>query len=212
MDQYELSKKVNDAVILWAQGTDKLVVAIDGYTGIGKTTLLYNLAKLNSDIVAVNLDDFLFPREIFRPKLINAEDKSKMFEFEVCDDKKLGDFITTFKNTKALYEMDAYNGVTGKLDTPRVFDFSKKIMVVEGVFMFHPELVRSKFWDKRIYLQGDVDQIAERRIKREKERWGKDYISETNPNSYFKQVCIALDRYIASHHPEKIADLVLKVD
>lgn len=108
--------------------------------------------------------------------------------------------------------MYAHDGISGKVNISKTYDFSKKIMVIEGVFMFHPELSRSKLWDKRIYLEGDLEKIKERRIKREKERWGENYFPETHPDSYFRQVIIALDRYIDLHHPEKVADLVLKVD
>jgi len=212
MNQQELSEKANKAITLWASGLDKLIVAIDGYTGIGKTTLLDNLVKLNPDILAVHRDDFTFSRKIVHEKLANSEDKSKVFELEVIDSQKFSDFITAFKNTNTSCRVNTYDGVSGEVNIPKTFDFYKKIMVIEGVFMFHPELPHNKFWDKRIYLEGDINKIAERRIKREKERWGKDYFPETHPDSYFKQACIALDRYIESHHPEKNADLVLKVD
>jgi len=212
MTLQELAQRANKEINLWAQDTDKLIVAIDGYAGIGKTTLLREITNFNSNVVAVNWDDFIIPREIFREKLTKAEDRSKIFELEIGDDHKLEEFISVFKTTNASYEMKAYDGSTGKVDMPRVFDFSKKIMVIEGVFMFHPELSRSKLWDKRIYLQGDRDKTMERRVSREKERWGKNYVPETHPDSYFKQVVIGLDRYNKLHAPEKIADLVLKMD
>lgn len=212
MTPKKLANQANKAIVGWFNGKDKLIVAIDGYAGIGKTTLLDNLAKINHDIIAVNWDDFMFPRDILKKKLAKAKDRSKVFELEVGDDKKLQNLINSYKTTNRLYKMDAYDGSTGKVNVPRSFDFSKKIMVIEGVFMFHPELLRNRFWNKRIYLEGDYKKISERRIKREKKRWGKNYIPETHPDSYFRQVVIALNRYIKLHGPEKIADLVLRVD
>jgi len=205
------TQQVNKIIVGWAKEKSKLVVAIDGYTGIGKTTLLNNLVELNPDIVAVNRDDFLLPREIVRKKLVKVENRSKVFELEVNDNEKLENFVNKFRNSDEKYKIDTYNGVSGKVNIPKTFDFSKKIMVVEGVFMFHPQLPLNKLWDKRIYLEGDIQKIKERRIKREKERWGKDYFSETHPDSYFKQVIIGLNRYIELYKPNEIADFVLKV-
>ena len=106
----------------------------------------------------------------------------------------------------------SHDGVSGKIEEDKIFDLSKRIMVVEGVFMFHPELPLNKLWDKRIYLRGDIDKIDERRIKLEKDRWGKDYFPETHPDSYFRQVTIGLRRNNELYKPEEIADLVLDAD
>jgi len=213
MDPQKIAEKVNDAINDWVKDASKLVVAIDGYTGIGKTTLLNYLASINPDILPVNRDDFLFSREIVKEKLSKTNDRSEVFELGVCDDKKMEDFITAFKKGDVVnYKTDTFDSVSGKVDVPKSYDFSKKIMVVEGVFMFHPKLRLNKLWDKRIYLKGNIKKIDERRIKREKERWDKDYFPETHPDSYFRQVVIGLKRYIELYKPNEIADLVLRVD
>jgi uridine kinase len=205
------AQKINQVISEWAKVESKLVVAIDGYSGVGKTTLLNNLAALNPDIIPVNRDDFMFPRKIVQEKLAKADDRSKIWELEACDNKKLENLVSAFKHGGEIYQIDTYDGVSGKVDTPKMYDFSKKIMVVEGVFMFHPQLSLNTLLDKRIYLEGDIDESNERRIKREKERWGKDYFPETHPDSHVRQVIIALKRYIELYQPDKIADFVLKV-
>ncbi len=212
MNSQELAEKVNEAIIEWSKHTPKLVVAIDGYTGIGKTTLLNNLVSLNSDILPVNRDDFLFSRKIMEEKFTKTKDKSVVFEREACDDQKLISLVSAFKNNEKSLVVKVYDGVSGKIDEDKTFDLSKDIMVVDGVFMFHPELPLNKLWDKRIYLKGDIVKIDERRIKREKKRWGKDYFPETHPDSYFRQVTIGLKRYAELYKPEEVADLVLEVD
>jgi uridine kinase len=204
-------KKLNDTLNNWSAKTDKLVVGIDGYTGVGKTTLLKNLAELNPNILPVNRDDFQIPRSKFRRLYKKVEDRSRVFELEMNDSAKLNKVVQTFRKSNKPYKMKAYDGVTGKVNIPKVFDFSKKIMVVEGVFMFHPKLL-NKIWDKQIYLKGNIKQIDKRRVAREKKRWGKDYFPETHPDSYFRQVIVALKRYQKMYKPEKNADLVIKVD
>jgi len=214
MDSKQATEKTNEKIKEWAKETpSKLIVGLDGYTGIGKTTLLNNLAFMNSDILPVNRDDFLFSREIVREKLSKAIDRSKIFELEVCDDKKMEDFINAFKKGEVSeYEINTFDPISGEVNIPKKYDFSKKIMMVEGVFMFHPELPLNKLWDKKIYLEGDIEKIDERRIKREKEKWGKDYFPETHPDSYFRQVTTGLKRYIELYKPKEIADLVIKMD
>ena len=52
--------------------------------------------------------------------------------------------------------------------------------------------------------------VDERRVQREKAKWGRDYFPETHPDSYFRQVMIALKRYQELYKPEASADLVLE--
>lgn len=80
MESEELAKEANQHILEWSKDIQKLVVAIDGYTGIGKTTLINNLLKLNSNIVAVNRDDFLVSRQVQEGLFKDATDRSEVFE------------------------------------------------------------------------------------------------------------------------------------
>ena len=212
MENEEIIKQINNKIILWSKEKDKLVVAIDGYTGLGKTTILKKLVEVNPEIISVNRDDFLFSRQEIEERLNKSKDRSSVFEREVNDDKKIEGLVNAFKNGEVSYSVFIRDSVSGKVEVKKIFDLSKRIMVIEGVFMFHPELGLNKLWDKRIYLHGDVSRIDERRVKREKEKWGKDYFPETHPDSYFRAVTTGLKRYIDLYSPEEIADLVIKID
>jgi uridine kinase len=206
----DIAERVNNQVVEWAKHAHKLVVAIDGYTGIGKTTLLNNLAKLNNSILPVSRDDFGWPRAKIESLLRNASDRSTVFELEAIDNKKLESFIAAFRSSDLSYSMKAYNGKSGKVDILKEFNFSKKILVIEGVFLLHPKLL-NHLWDKTIYLVGDIAAIDARRIAREKQRWGAEYVSEDQPDSYFRAVTTAIQRYEVEYKHAERADLVIKV-
>ena len=202
--------KINSQIKLWSKTKPKLIIAIDGYTGVGKTTLLKNLHSINKDILVVHRDDFLIPRNKLQALLKKAKDKSKVFELEICDNKKIEKLITAFQKGEKIYTTKIYNSKNGKIDTPKTYNLSKKIMVIEGVFMFHPKLL-NRLWNKRIYLMGDIRKIDKQRVLREKKRWGKDYFPETHPDSYFRQVTIAFKRYQKRYRPDKKAYLIVKI-
>jgi uridine kinase len=202
--------KINSQIKLWSDRKPKSIIAIDGYTGVGKTTLLNNLHSINKDILAVHRDDFLISRNKLQRLLKKAKDKSKVFELAISNYKKIEKLITAFQKGKRVYTTKTYNTKTGKIDIKKSYNLSKKVMVIEDVFMFHPKLL-NHLWNKRIYLMGDIRKIDKQRVLREKKKWGKDYFPETHPDSYFRQVTIAYKRYQKKYRPEKKADLVIKI-
>lgn len=192
----ELVRQANEKIQEWSKNRAKLVVAIDGYTGVGKTTLSDNLVKMNSDILPVHQDDFLMPDKVFKPGNNNYVEIEKL--------------VKSFReNNSDTYQTKIFNPQSGQVDTAIEYDLSKKILIMDGVFMFDPSKL-NHLWDKRIYIDGDTDEIDRRRVAREKARWGDEYFPETHPDSHFRQVVIALKKYRKEYQPEKLADLVLE--
>ena len=58
-----IAKKINEKIRARAKGHAKLIVAVDGYAGSGKTTVADFIAKQNSDVLTVHLDDFIHHRK-----------------------------------------------------------------------------------------------------------------------------------------------------
>lgn len=201
-------QQANQAIVEWSEGAEKLVIGIDGYPGVGKSTLASELLKLNDQILLVERDDFSTERTAFEAILAKAEDRTQAFEYDMNDLPRFRQFIVDYKTSSATRTNLGYNRVTGKIDVKKTYNFSKPILLVEGVFLFHAELTDDLF-DRRIFLQGDLDKVAERRVAREKVRWGDEYFPEDHPDSYFRLAILAFDRYVETQHPEQRADLVL---
>lgn len=206
MDAKDILKEINNRV----RDEGKLVVGIDGYSGIGKTTLLNKLIENNKDILAVCRDDFIKPRKVIKNLLENADDKSKIMELEFYDDQKIRELVNKFRNSDELYTVKVYNSDTGKVDTDKTktYNLSKKILIIEGIFLFHPKLIKDVF-DLKIFINGDMEVADQRRIKREKAKWGKDYFPHDHPDSYFRLVKIAFERYSKLYNPKESADIVV---
>lgn len=210
MNTAEAAKVIHSKILQWSEGRNKLVIAIDGYTGVGKTTILNALVQLNSDILPVHMDDFILPPAEFKKILTDSTDRSTAFELHRNDYAKVENLVNTFRATNEEVALLVSNPESGAIDVSKLLDCSKAIMIIEGVFMFHPKLL-NHLWDKRIYLDGDTGIIDARRIEREKQRWGEKYFPETHPDSFFGQVIIALKRYRKEYNPEGVADIVLQI-
>ncbi len=189
---------------------EKLVVAIDGYSAAGKTTLLKKFEKDNKNVLAVFMDDFILTGKGRGQSIKKAKDKSKVFELDWYDYKKIKTLIKEFRaKNKGYYKTKIYNSDTDKIDILKKFDLSKNILVIEGIFLFHPKLFKNMF-DIKVFLDIGLAYADKRRVRRERKRWGKEYISEDSPNSWTNLFKIAYKRYLKEYSPKKQADIVIK--
>lgn len=208
---HHLVEEVGDKLKEWQRPGAKLVVGIDGYPGVGKSTLLDALVARYSDVLGLARDDFCIDREVFRARFASQADRVELFTAGLIDQERLRAFVAAYRSTATHRTELTYNSVTGKVDVEKVFDCTKPILLIEGVFLFHPEL-SDELFDRRIWLKGDRSALDARRIAREKSRWGEEYVSEDHPDSYFAHALEAFQRYEERYRPEVRADLVVCVD
>jgi uridine kinase len=207
-----IAKKINKAIKEWSKNHIKLVVAIDGYAGSGKTTVADFIAKQNFDVLVVHLDDFIQHWQDRKKMIDEAEDRSQVFEYNWYRYDDLEKLINDFKTkNEGVAKFKTYDYDKNEFGPQKSFDLSKKIMVIEGIFLFHPAHKISKLWDKTVYLNVDFAKADKKRIAREKKKWGREYIPEDHLDNWIKYYKEAYVRYVKEIKPQKISDLVINV-
>lgn len=164
------------------------VVGLEGYSGIGKTTLCNQIKKVNSKILILHMDDYVVTsnkKENLEPQL---DDRFENLNLEWTDVKKDG-----FEKLKA-----------------DIIENSDKIVLVEGIFLSHPNVLPHIF-DKHIFIDGDENLADSRRIEREKARWGDNYFPESHPDSFARLFKLAWQKYLKLYKPKTTSDLTINL-
>ena len=94
---------LNNKIEEYSDKHTKLVVGIDGYTGIGKTSLLNDLVRRNKNILPIYKDDFNKPRAVTKKLLDESNDRSKIMELQWCEHEKIIDLISKYKRSDQLF-------------------------------------------------------------------------------------------------------------
>ncbi len=207
-----VAKKINERVKAWAKGRSKLIVAIDGYAGSGKTTVADFIAKQNPDVLAVHLDDFVCHWKDRKRMINEAENKPRVFEFEWYRYDDLEELVKEFKTrSEGAIRVKTYDYDKNDFSSPKSFNLSKTTMVIEGNFLLHPLCKIGKLWDKTVYLDVDFAKADRRRVSREKKKWGKRYVPEAHPDNWTKYYKESYRKYIKQHKPFKKCDLIFRL-
>lgn len=163
------------------------VVGLDGYSGIGKTTISNELEKINNRIKVFHLDDYIVTsntKENLEPQ-INSNTKELKLEWTSVDGKGFESLVEDIEK------------------------YRDKIVLVEGVFFSHPDILPNIF-DTLIFIDGDEELADRRRVKREKKRWGDKYFPETHPDSFARLFKLAWGKYKTLYKPKENADLIIE--
>ena len=206
-----IAKKINAKIQVWVKGQTKLIVAVDGYAGSGKTTVADFIAKQNKDVLMIHLDDFIYHRKDRKRMIEKTKDKSQVFEYNWYRYDDLEKLVREFKTkSKGSIKFKTYDYDKNDFGPRKLFDLSKKILVIDGIFLFHPKHKISREWDKTIYLDADFARADKKRIAREKKKWGKNYVPESHPDNWTRYFKKAYRRYIKKYKPQKTADIVYR--
>jgi uridine kinase len=206
------AKILLSALKKWEQPNRKLIVGIDGYSGAGKTTLLKEVAEMDNEVLIVSRDDFAYPRGEFEAKFKNTKteaDKVSILVNGTVNVQELTDFLNKYKRTDDSASCNLRGEISGVKDALKEFDFSKKVLLLEGIFLFHHDHF-SDIFDKKVFIDIDQELADRRRREREKQKWGKDYFPDTHPDSYSRLIKIGFIEYLVDEKPAEQADLIIK--
>lgn len=167
----KIAIKINKSVNLWLKEKDRLVIGIEGYSASGKTTIADCLAKENSQVVVIHLDDLLKSSEERATMMKSGEDRSRVFELKWYRYDLLDTIVEKFRQSLP-FSIEIYDYDLKKM-VKRIYDLSRPVLVIEGIFLFHSEHAISKTFDKKVYLAVDFDKADDRRSRREKKTLGQ---------------------------------------
>jgi uridine kinase len=166
------------------------LVAIDGPSGAGKTTLARALAEAGDQTALVSGDDFYRPttdeeRRSWSPE----EGVKKYYDWQRLEQEVLGPLSRT---GRCRYQR--YDWASGKLIEPMQLP-NAHVVLIEGVYTFRPELRR--YYDFSIV----VSTPEAERLRRWKQRGdSEDQIQRWHASE---------ELYFSSTHPEEAAEMVV---
>lgn len=170
-------KQITDRIDALLAEKERVVVAIDGPCGSGKTTLANQLAGIY-DCNLIHMDDFFLRPEQRTPERLAEPggnfDRERFWE-EVMNP------IVRFDDLA----YRPYDCQSGKLGEPIVLPF-KKLFIIEGTYSQHPFIGKTTV-NLRVFLEVDEKKQKERLAARDPEKLER-FITEWIPkeNAYFE--------------------------
>ncbi len=206
-----IAKKIDKEIKVWKKDRVKLIVAIDGYAGSGKTTIANFIGRYNKDTLVIHLDDFIKHWKTRKQMIERTKNKSKIFEYYWYRYDDLECLIKAFLGGKKSIKLKTYDYKKNDFGPRQSFNLSKKILVLEGVFLFHPKHTLTKLIDKNIYLDVKFDKADKKRVLREKREWGRNYLPENHSDNWIKYFKEAYKKYENEYKIKNKADMIFKI-
>ena len=193
------------AAMVDALGSQRLRVAIDGFTAAGKTSLGHELARAvagrGRPVLRASLDDFkrpwserhLYDRFSGEGYYRNAFDREAACRLLLDPSAPAADGLVSLCSIDPITQID-HSAVQSAMPPSGV-------LIVDGVFAYRPEI--NDYWDLRIWIEIDPELSVRRGIERDRELDGEEaealhrdrylagemlYIDEVDPRSFVEVI------------------------
>ncbi|MDP4000295.1 MAG: hypothetical protein Q8Q11_02590 [bacterium] len=209
----KIAEPILEQVERWLKDADhklKLVIGIEGYSAVGKTTLHEYLRQQLPDLLQVRLDDYLAKRAVRDAIRSEANwqldwKKSGWYQYEEFER-----VINAYRRSDAKFTSQIYNRDTDDYDRTVEYDLSKPAMLLEGSLLFRspagPEI------DRLIYLDGSWDEADRRRLKRHIAVRGDNYQTRERSRIFERNFRILYEKYLKKYDVRARTDLTIHVD
>jgi uridine kinase len=147
------------------------IIGITGGSASGKTLFLQSLMAQfkENDICLLSQDNY------YRPKHEQTKDHNGIENFDLpgaIDDEAFAKDVENLRNGKVVTRLEYTFNNSGKIPATLTFE-PRKILVVEGIFVFHfPEV--ANLLDLKVFIDARDKIKLKRRIKRDNEERGYD--------------------------------------
>jgi len=94
----DAQKTVLEKVNTWTKEKDKLVIGIDGITGVGKTTIANYLEQNNPNILLIHIDDFMSPLDFRKDEVSKLKGPTDFFTHNWFEYNELRNIISQFRS------------------------------------------------------------------------------------------------------------------
>ena len=157
-----------------ALGSHRLRIAIDGFTGAGKTSLGHELARELSrrgrPVLRASLDDFkrpwserhLYDRVTGEGYYRNAFDREAACSLLLDPSSPTGDGIVALCSIDPITQID-HSSVKSVMP-------SNGVLVIDGVFSYRPTI--NSYWDLRVWIDIEPELSVRRGVERDAEMVG----------------------------------------
>lgn len=178
---YNEYKYVFDAIKNLLKDNEKLLIAIDGRCGGGKSTLAL-LLKEQFDCNIFHMDDFFLPFEMKTAERLKKAGEN--FHYERFEEE----ILKPLQNDKSVtYKKYLCN--IGEFSRPIKAE-SKNLTIIEGSYSLHPQL--RNYYDYKIFITVDSKVQYERILKRNGKEKLQDFLNKWIPmeEHYFAELDI----------------------